>query len=202
MTLTVTRTWPHKVWRQQSATLCAAIVSIAALLMISASTAIATPRDAQLVSSVAADTALQRATIVVEDLDEAIAFYRDVLGLPLVRVLELQRSSTRESLGLPDSARVRFATLGPDENSPGQLGLLEITDTQVASAQLPEPPRVAYGQLLLVWRIDDAAAARERVLAAGATLITDIKPFSNRPGREFVIAAPDGTRIQLVELGD
>jgi len=157
---------------------------------------------ATVAASPGGDVALQRATIVVQDLDQAVAFYRDVLGLPLVRVLALDRSSTRESLGLPAGAQVRFATLGPDENSPGQLGLLEITNAPVVSAALPAPPQVAFGQLLLVWRVDDAAAARERVLAAGATLITDIKPFSNRAGRELVIAAPDGTRIQLVELGD
>ena len=148
------------------------------------------------------DVPLQRATIVVSDLDEAIAFYRDALGLPLVRVLELQSPTTRESLGLPASARVRFATLGSDADSPGQLGLLEITQAAMAAAALPAPPQVGIGQVLLVWRVDDAAAARRRVLAAGATLITDIKPFANRAGRELVIAAPDGTRIQLVELGD
>lgn len=200
--MTVIKTSQRKVRPAQIATLCTTIVSYAVLLLTTASMALAAARDADVVASIAADAALQRATIVVEDLDEAITFYRDVLGLPLVRVLELQRSSTRESLGLPDSARVRFATLGPDENSPGQLGLLEITNTEIASTRLPEPPKVAYGQLLLVWRVENAAAARERVLAAGATLITDIKPFSNRPGRELVIAAPDGTRIQLVELGE
>ncbi len=200
--MTVIQPSQHKAWPEQIAAHIATIVCSAVVLLSTASTALSAPRDANVETSDTIETALQRATIVVQDLDKAVAFYRDVLGLPLVRVLELQRSSTRESLGLPDSARVRFATLGPDENSPGQLGLLEITDTQVASAHLPEPPRVAYGQLLLVWRVEDAAAVRERVLAAGATLITDIKPFGNRPGREFVIAAPDGTRIQLVELGD
>ncbi|MCC5868849.1 MAG: VOC family protein [Gammaproteobacteria bacterium] len=145
---------------------------------------------------------LQRATIVVGDLDTAIAFYRDALGLPLIRVLALQGEATRESLGLPETAQVRFATLGSDADSPGQLGLLEITDAAVATATLPAPPQVGIGQVLLVWRVDDAVAARTRVLAAGATLITDIKAFTNRAGRELVIAAPDGTRIQLVELGD
>ncbi len=148
------------------------------------------------------ELALQRATIVIADLERSLAFYRDVLGLPVARVLELSRASTRESLALPENARVRFATLGPDENSPGQLGLLEITETAMANAALPSPPGVATGQVLLVWRVSDAQRARDLAVAHGATLITDIKPFTNREGREVVVAAPEGTRIQLVEFPD
>lgn len=153
-------------------------------------------------AAVVRDIALQRATIVVDDLDRSLGFYRDVLGLPLARVLELRRASTRESLGLPAEARVRFATLGPDADSPGQLGLLEITGAPVDSAALPAPPRVAFGQMILVWRVTDAVRARDLALAQGATLITDVKPFDNRVGQEVVIAAPEGTRIQLVEFPD
>ena len=148
------------------------------------------------------DVALQRATLVVDDLEQALAFYRDALGLPVARILELRRDSTRESLGLPATARVRFATLGPDENSPGQLGLLEITGAPVAALAQPEPPQVAIGQMLLVWRVSDAVRARDAALARGATLITDVKSFANREGQEVVIAAPEGTRIQLVEFPD
>ena len=172
------------------------------LLCLSAAPVSATEASPPSEAALVRDIALQRATIVVDDLERSLGFYRDVLGLPLARVLELRRASTRESLGLPADARVRFATLGPDANSPGQLGLLEITGAPVDSAALPAPPRVAIGQMILVWRVTDALRARDLALAQGATLITDVKPFDNREGREVVIAAPEGTRIQLVEFPD
>jgi predicted enzyme related to lactoylglutathione lyase len=77
---------------------------------------------------------VRRTTLVVRDVERALAFYRDALGLKLVYDQEIVRPPR------PDDAsgaerRMRLALLRANDDFVGVIGLLEYT-----SPRRPEPP--------------------------------------------------------------
>jgi lactoylglutathione lyase len=95
-----------------------------------------------------------RIVVTAEDYDEALRFYRDVLGL------------TEEAA---------FS---------GEGGRVTILDAGRATLELADPPHAAYvdkvevgrrvaGHIRVCFEVDDAAAATARSVDAGATLIAE-----------------------------
>ena len=93
-----------------------------------------------------------RLVVTATDYDEALAFYRDVLGMPEMAAFTTER------------ARVT------------------ILDAGHATLELADPPHAAYvdevevgrrvaGHLRVALQVSDARAATDRVVAAGAELI-------------------------------
>ena len=108
-------------------------------------------------------------TLIVKDLDRSLAFYRDVLGMPLI---------TRFAAGAGE-----IAMLGEQEHAHLEL---------VASGQpVPENP----GQGISVgFYVDDA---QELIRKIGAPAQGPITP--NPHLRFFFMQDPDGYRVQLLE---
>ena len=107
----------------------------------------------------------------VRDMDAAVAFYRDVLGLPLVR---------REAHGWAefDAGPVRLALHGVVEGMPG-------TDGHPGSGTV-------------VFRVDDLDAVRLALAERGAVLddhVGEVEGFA----RFATVRDPDGNPVQLIE---
>ena len=120
--------------------------------------------------------------IAVADLDKALAFYRDALGLDVEPPEEV--SSQR--------VRAHFVPVGE-----AAIELLEPTSPDSAIAKFIE--RRGPGVHHLTLRVDDIAAALERLKAKGVRLIDE----SPRPGAEGALIAfvhPASTHGVLVEL--
>jgi predicted enzyme related to lactoylglutathione lyase len=120
-----------------------------------------------------------RLVVTAPDYDAALAFYRDVLGMP-----ELGAFS-----------------------SPG--GRVSILDAGRATLELANPPHVAYvdevevgrrvaGHVRVAFRVRDAQAATERLVAAGAELIA---PPVETPWRSLNarLNGPAGLQLTLFE---
>ena len=95
-----------------------------------------------------------RVVVTADDYDEALRFYRDVLGLP-----ELGAFS-------------------------GEHGDVTILDAGRATLELTDPAHAAYvdevevgrrvaGHIRIAFEIDDAAEATRRLAAAGATVVAE-----------------------------
>jgi lactoylglutathione lyase len=123
-----------------------------------------------------------RLVVTAEDYDEALRFYRDVLGL-----------------------RERAAY-----SSPG--GRVVILEAGSATLELADPPHAAYidevevgrraaGHIRVAFQVDDSRAVSAELSAAGATVIAEptVTPWNSLNAR---LEAPGGLQLTLfTELG-
>ena len=118
-----------------------------------------------------------RLALTVENYEEALAFYRDALGLP---VLEVWRSPEGD-VTLLDAGRATLELL--DEAQAEYIDRIE------AGRRVAGPVRLAV-------EVADSEAAARRLVEAGAEQIAEpvTTPWGDRNAR---IQAPDGMQLTL-----
>ena len=123
-----------------------------------------------------------RVALTVDDYEEAIRFYRDVLGLP---VLEQWEQPTGSGAVL-DAGRATLELLS--------AGQAEEVDRVEVGERVAGPVRLAL-------EVDDSAATAEALAAAGAERIGGpvVTPWSHRNVR---LRAPDGMQLTLFTVLD
>ena len=124
---------------------------------------------------------LSHIVLPVADLDLALAFYRDLLGLEVVMRLEPDDSNTEGSI----AAGLRIA------------GVLVPGGTMLELVQGMQEPRA--GATVVALNVTDVKAAREQVEAAGvspAMLPTEVTPGVTM----MFLTDPDGRTVELVEF--
>jgi len=120
--------------------------------------------------------------IAVRDLDEALTFYRDALGLEIGEAEEVPSQQVR----------ARFVPLGD-----ASLELLEATGEQSAIARSIE--RRGPGLHHVTLRVDDIAAALAQLKARGVRLV-DEEPREGAGGSLVAFIHPSAAQGVLVEL--
>jgi catechol 2,3-dioxygenase-like lactoylglutathione lyase family enzyme len=135
--------------------------------------------------------------ITVSDMDEALGFYRDVLGLEVesdsMRVAEQIEPVVGVS---PESVRVVFLTVpGCD----AKVELFQYSGIEQFSAS-GRPWDIAAGHFCLY--VDDAAAVYERLLAAGYRSRRPLRTIPDGPHRgasAVYTIGPDGYHVELYQ---
>jgi lactoylglutathione lyase len=123
-----------------------------------------------------------RVALTVEDYDEALAFYRDALGLPQLEAWEA-----------PDG-RVAILDAG--------RATLELLDAaQAAKVDAIEVGRRVAGPVRIALEVDDSPATAERLVAAGAKHVGGPvdTPWRDRNVR---VEAPDGMQLTVFTVLD
>ena len=118
-----------------------------------------------------------RLVVTAEDYDEALAFYRDVLGLPELEAFTVE------------GGRVSILDAG--------RATLELTDpTHAAYIDEVEVGRRVAGHIRVAFGVDDSAAAADELVAAGADLIA---PPTRTPWRSLNarLEGPAGLQLTL-----
>jgi catechol 2,3-dioxygenase-like lactoylglutathione lyase family enzyme len=139
--------------------------------------------------------------LVVSDIERAIAFYRDALGLELRHRQEQANPYTSRLVGY-DGASLKIAQMvipGWTSRSGHVVELIEYVN--------PAPDRVApenarIGAAHLALEVADIDALRPGLEAAGATFISDpvdITAGINQGGRTVYLRDPDGITLELCE---
>lgn len=133
----------------------------------------------------------QRANFVVSDLDRALGFYRDILGMRVEFTKESDASSySYPVFEIPRDRRLRFAVLSL-ENQPRVMALTEV------SGRLEPVPRPRRGAIVVEHpEIDGVtAAARE----AGLTVYEEehLVTQDGREGREVGVVDFDDNLVLL-----
>ena len=124
-----------------------------------------------------------RVAVTAEDYDEALAFYRDVLGLP-------ERAAFSSEDG-----RVTILEAGR-----ATLELLDLT--HAAYVDQVEVGRRVAGHIRIALEVDDSEATTARLAAAGATVLAEPTrtPWNSLNAR---LEAPAGLQLTLFEeLGE
>ena len=138
----------------------------------------------------------------VENLDRAVALYRDALGLQESRAAPAGYSTSApiaESMGLPQDTQWRLALLTvPTSGIPVEL-------IEFKGAHRPQPPDIADpGATRIQLRVANIDAAAAALVQAGGTFIsTGGKPLDlpagNRSLKVGVVRDPDGWFIVLID---
>ena len=124
-----------------------------------------------------------RLVVEADDYDQALTFYRDILGLPE----ELAVSG-------PDGARVTILDAG--------RATLELANpAQKRYIDEVEVGRPVAPRLRVAFEVADASVAADRLVAAGAQLIAapTVTPWGSRNAR---LEAPAGLQLTLFQEAD
>ena len=122
-----------------------------------------------------------RLALTVERYEEAVAFYRDLLGLPVLESFEGPGGGV-----VLDAGRATLELLS--------VGQAELVDEIEVGSRVAGPVRVAL-------EVADSAELASRLAAAGAELLADpvVTPWSHRNVR---LRAPDGLQLTLFTVLD
>lgn len=125
---------------------------------------------------------INHVAVVVEDVQAAIDFWRDALGLPL------QHTERNEA----EAVEIAFLPVGE-----GEIELIQpITEDSGVARYLAKK---GAGLHHLCIEVEDIAAALERIAASGAELINDT-PRSRPDGTLYAFVHPKSTGGVLLEL--
>ncbi|MCY4245711.1 MAG: methylmalonyl-CoA epimerase [Gammaproteobacteria bacterium] len=130
---------------------------------------------------------LNHVAIATADLAGAVKVYREMLGAEVSAPLDLpQHGVTTVFVTLPNIKIELMAPLG--DNSP------------IANFLARRP---AGGMHHLCFEVDDITAARDRIIAAGGSVLGDGKPAAGAHGKPVLFLHPKdfcGTLIELEEV--
>ncbi|MBE9506488.1 MAG: methylmalonyl-CoA epimerase [Chloroflexi bacterium] len=120
--------------------------------------------------------------IVVRDLDVALAFYRDGLGLEMTERREVPE----------EGVEIAFLPAGE-----GEIELLQPLDEESGVARFLKKRGEGLHHVCLA--VEDVEAAMERLQATGAQLLSE-KPRVNVHGTRYVFVHPKSAHGVLLEL--
>ena len=138
-------------------------------------------------------TGMYHSGVVVLDLDRAIEFYRDAVGLKLQGTFEFAGTATGQVVGYED-VKLRTANL---ETPDGQvIELLQYISPP--ARQRPSEERSLQGASHLGFRVEDIDTTFETLLAKGGIKLN--APVEESPGvKVCYLQDPEGNWIELVE---
>jgi catechol 2,3-dioxygenase-like lactoylglutathione lyase family enzyme len=138
--------------------------------------------------------------ITVSNLERSVSFYRDVLGLKLIKI-EPPRDSRSEMLGV--------------ENAVVHIAVLEMGDSkesiELIEFKSPEPPNQygtpvnSIGQVHLAFRIEDIEASIADLKKKGVEFVSEnyeeIVDGPLKGWKWIYFKDPDGVNLELIEEG-
>ena len=137
--------------------------------------------------------------ITVKDLSVSIPFYRDVLGLELVKQ-EPPKASRGEKLGVP-GAHIQIAVFAVP-NSNASLELIQYMAPPAPNEY--GAPVNALGQVHIAFQVDDIEKTMGRMIAAGVKFTSnEYETITEGPlaGWKWIyFKDPDGTNMELIEV--
>src|SRR5215471_1101041 len=135
---------------------------------------------------------------IVSDLDKAIAFYRDGLGLDVQGAPSNaeQNAPLRNMFGLPD-AQLRWTVARPAAMRTG-VEIVEIkkTDSKPVERRVQDPG--AFTLIVLVRDVDAAFAKLKQIAAPIVT--AGGRPIAVGRAKAFVARDPDGHFVEVAQL--
>ena len=124
--------------------------------------------------------------IVVHDLDTALAFYQDALGLEMTERREVPE----------EGVEIAFLPTGGKEGV-GEIELLQPLDEESGVVRFLEKRGEGLHHICLA--VEDIEAAMERLRAVGAHLLSD-EPRIDAHGTRYVFIHPRSAHGVLLEL--
>lgn len=153
-------------------------------------------------------TDIRRASIVVRDMENSLAFYRDVLGLEVNYDTVVELSGVNLPVGEPGT-KARLVLLNGNDPYLGWVGLLHPFEPELEGADEPYATRLAPGTAFLVVNTDDAektCEAATKVEGVTMTGPTRLQIYPGRDGRPDIevrgcnVFDPNGVAVEINQL--
>lgn len=139
---------------------------------------------------------LNHTGLVVKNLDEAVSFYRDAIGLSLARNVERKGLSISKVLGYTDT-HIKAALMDLGNNC--MLELIEYLSPRPDPR--PSNERAVLGASHIAFNVVDIDSTYHRLLGCGAVGLNP--PSEVAPGRHVCyMQDPSGNWIELIEDKD
>ncbi|HWY61200.1 MAG TPA: VOC family protein [Rhizomicrobium sp.] len=139
-------------------------------------------------------TSLRHAGIVVSDLDRALYFYCDLLGLTLARRMQESGPFVSSILGM-ENVEVETAKLAGEDGS--QLELLAFI--QPVADLAPPPSLIRRGPTHIALTVRNLDSLYARMAAQGVNFTTAPRVSVDGGAKVTFCRDPDGTYLELVE---
>lgn len=134
---------------------------------------------------------------VVKDLERSLEFYRDVVGMKLVRLIERTGNPISQVVGYPN-CHLKIALVSAGDGG-HMLELLQYV--QPSSADRPTEERSVIGGSHLAVEVDDIQQTYQDLLDRGAQKLNP--PVDVAPGRTACyLQDPEGNWLELLELDE
>ncbi len=119
-------------------------------------------------------TDFRRVTMMVNEIDQALGIYRDILGMTVYYDNQIVVSGQGLPAGEPDS-KTRLVILQCNDPYIGMLGILQYLDPPLpAPLPRPVPNRVRQGEIVFVMHHENVKAVYEKLReTAGVELVCD-----------------------------
>jgi lactoylglutathione lyase len=139
----------------------------------------------------------------VADLDQSIAFYRDVLGMRLIHQQEQANAYTRALVGYPD-ASLRIAQLAMPSRPEGLLSTheLELVEYVIPRGAALGSERCRPGSAHMAFAVSDIVREYARLTDAGVRFVSPpnrIEAGVNQGGACCYFLDPDDITLELVQ---
>jgi catechol 2,3-dioxygenase-like lactoylglutathione lyase family enzyme len=152
-------------------------------------------------------TDVRRVTMIVRDMDNSLALYRDVLGLKINYDTVVTMSGVALPAG-PPGAKSRLVLLNGNDPFIGWIGLMEWLDPRLPDPG-PYPRRMGIGSHVIIVNTDDVegrCAAAARVPNVTVTGQPRLQTYPGRDGGPEMrvmgcnVLDPDGTLLEINQL--
>jgi catechol 2,3-dioxygenase-like lactoylglutathione lyase family enzyme len=141
---------------------------------------------------------VHHAGVTVANLDRALAFYRDVLGLEVFVVAERTDATIGQIVGYP-GGRIKLAFCGV----PGDTARVELLEYLEPRGEGAGGDTFRPGTGHVCFRVSDIDALYERITAAGyparSAAPVAITEGPNAGARAFYVRDPDGYTVELFQ---
>lgn len=140
-------------------------------------------------------------SFLVPNLERALAFYKEVLGLTVSLEMEIEEAELQKLVGLPAGVALRMVFLGSPDSKSGKVGLLKYSGIEGRSlAERVRPPN--RGTVLITFETDSISPLPDRLTQAGAQIISlpvhiDLEPYGRVLG--MTARAPDGVLLEFFQ---
>jgi catechol 2,3-dioxygenase-like lactoylglutathione lyase family enzyme len=146
---------------------------------------------------------VSRTTIFSRDIERALGFYRDLLGLGVLLDHKIPNPGATQILGQPCDA-LRVAILRARDTAIGNIGLAEAIGARPPLPERPMATGVALGEPCLVIRTSHLRTLLPRLRTAGVHIISEptrlTLPIKDEVWEMF-LRDPDGTLLNLSHHG-
>ena len=137
---------------------------------------------------------------IVEDMDEVIRFYRDILGLTLVGDHKMPRGSLDEILPLPPGIDVRIALFNKEGSPPPVVEFLEFSRKGKSLASIAKPPNL--GIFMISFETDDLSGLMKRFNEEGIPVIAGPVEMEIAPHgkiKSIIVEGPSKVTIEFFQ---
>jgi len=137
---------------------------------------------------------------MVENIDDAIVFYRDILGLELQGDYKLPRGLVDEVLKLPTDTDVRIAFFNKKESNGPLVEFLEYSVKGKSLAPVAKPPNV--GLFSIAFETDSLSEMIENIKRNSVRIISGPLEMEIAPHgliRSIIAEGPSGAMIEIFE---